>query len=303
MLADLMQQAGSAGLQVHMGKTKTLCNIEVRRGVSAAKKVQIGTQEVEVLPFHEATMYLGRNLTLGPNFHDAEIEHRISKGWAKFYENKTELCSKHYATHDRLRLFEATITPTVFYGSTSWTLTAERERKLKVTQRKMVREVWGCSRRRRGRDGSGGNDANEGAQNGSLSSSSSSSSCGSSLSAGSTGGNLKVCQKETYIEWLQRTSHLIAGAIETGKVKDWVDEQKRRKWRWAGHVARRKDGRWTTSLLYWIPHMGKRAQGRPLTRWDDALSKFTRQTGQKWKNAAQDRDWWEGMTEEFVKHS
>ena len=52
MLEDLMRQAGSAGLQVHMGKTKILCNIEVRRGVSAAKKAQIGTQEVEVLPFH-----------------------------------------------------------------------------------------------------------------------------------------------------------------------------------------------------------------------------------------------------------
>ena len=91
--------------------------------------------------------------------------------------------------------------------------------------------------------------------------------------------------------------------METGRVKDWIDEQKRRKWRWAGHVARRKDGRWTTSLLDWIPHLGKRAQGRPLTRWDDALSIFMRQTGQNWKNAAQDRDWWEGMTEEFVKKS
>ena len=85
------------------------------------------------------------------------------------------------------------------------------------------------------------------------------------------------------------------------KIKDWADEQKRRKWRWAGHIARRKDGRWATSLLDWIPHLGRRAQGRPLTRWEDVISKFVKKHGQKWQNAAQDRRWWDNMTEDFVK--
>ena len=167
------------------------------------------------------------------------------------------------------------------------------------------------ARKRQGREGKNKSETQGGVQDDSPSTKSSSSSCDSSSSAGLTDGsntdsNQPVGdggQKETYIQWLSRTAHLIERAIATGRVKDWVDEQKRRKFRWAGHVARRKDGRWTTSLLDWIPHLGRRAQGRPLTRWDDAIRKCARQAGQEWKDAAQDRDWWDEMTEKFVKSS
>jgi len=200
----------------------------------------------------------------------------------------------------------------LMYGCTSWTLTLDRARKLRAAQRRMLRKVWGCSRKRQGQEDKNNGATQGGVQDDSPSTQSSSSSCDSSTSecltdGSNTDSNQPVGdgdQRETYIEWLSRTAHLIEGAIVTGRVKDWVDEQKRRKFRWAGHVARRKDGRWTTSLLDWIPHLGRRAQGRPLTRWDDAIKKFVREAGQKsWKDAAQNRGWWEDMTEEFVKHS
>ena len=52
--------------------------------------------------------------------------------------HKRELCGSHYSLRDRLRLFGATITSSVLYGSSTWAMTAERERKLRTTQRKML---------------------------------------------------------------------------------------------------------------------------------------------------------------------
>jgi len=46
---------------------------------------------------------------------------------------------------------------------------------------------------------------------------------------------------------------------------------KKTKHRWAGHVVRRTDGRWTRAVIEWLPRDVKRPCGRPATRWSDAL--------------------------------
>ena len=56
---------------------------------------------------------------------------------------------------------------------------------------------------------------------------------------------------------------------------------KRRKWKWAGHVARRSDDRWTTSVTSWWPReSGKRSRGRQKKRWKDDFKKSA-------------KDWWQ----------
>ncbi|KAI8425468.1 hypothetical protein MSG28_007213 [Choristoneura fumiferana] len=45
------------------------------------------------------------------------------------------------------------------------------------------------------------------------------------------------------------------------------------KWQWAGHIARRTDGRWGRKVLEWRPRIGKFSVGRPPTRWTDDLVK------------------------------
>ena len=101
---------------------------------------------MEVLPEGSSTDYLGRRLEL-EFFHDTEIEHRIAKGWAKFMLFKDELCNKKYALNHRLRLFDSVITPTILYGSGTWTMGRDRENTLRGTQRKMLRKVLGSGRR------------------------------------------------------------------------------------------------------------------------------------------------------------
>ena len=83
-------------------------------------------------------------------------------------------------------------------------------------------------------------------------------------------------REESWQEWLQRTAGTLDAEVKKGAVADWVVEQRRRKWGWAGHVARRSDGRWASRMLHWIPHGGERSRGRPATRWEDELEDFSR---------------------------
>ena len=48
---------------------------------------------------------------------------------------------------------------------------------------------------------------------------------------------------EDYVDWIKRATEMAEGAAKKARVTDWVTEQARRKFLWAGHVARREDGR------------------------------------------------------------
>ena len=105
-----------------MGKAKIMTSEEI----GEKKTVKVQGKSIEILPKEEATMHLGRLLSL-QKMQDIEIEHRLQKGWKKFMSNKDILCGKSYPMRDRLRLFNATVTPTVLYGCGSWTMTDARE--------------------------------------------------------------------------------------------------------------------------------------------------------------------------------
>ncbi|KPJ07342.1 Putative uncharacterized transposon-derived protein F52C9.6, partial [Papilio machaon] len=45
------------------------------------------------------------------------------------------------------------------------------------------------------------------------------------------------------------------------------------KWRWAGHIARRTEGRWGCKVLEWRPRTGRLSVGRSPARWTDDLVK------------------------------
>ena len=145
MLKYLDERARAAGLKLHMGKTKILSNEADRRGVLRQKDVQVGEGRVEVLACGDSTPYLGRQLTFR-EYHDVEINHRISRGWAAFGKFKTELCNRHYLLQSIFKLFDAVVSSTVLYGSGAWTLTAAREQKLNATMRKMLRKIVAVSR-------------------------------------------------------------------------------------------------------------------------------------------------------------
>ena len=107
-------------------------------------------------------------------------------------------------------------------------------------------------------------------------------------------------EEETWVDWIIRVTKVARVAMEKAKVADWVREQKLRKWRWAGHVARRRDGRWTRRMLDWDPKGGSRRVGRPLARWEDSLVEFAKTTGEDWRKLAEDRVLWSSLEADYV---
>ena len=81
------------------------------------------------------------------------------------------------------------------------------------------------------------------------------------------------------------------------KVDDIIESIKIQKWRWAGHVARLQDNRWTKRLTEWMPR-GKRLRKRPNARWRDEIVRFT---GNLWQRQASCRSTWKRLGEAFVQ--
>ena len=73
---------------------------------------------------------------------------------------------------------------------------------------------------------------------------------------------------------------------------------RRQKWRWAGHVARLKDDRWTYKSTFWHLSQFKRKKGHQLTRWSDDFHKFLR--SKNFQRIAIDRTEWERLQETFA---
>ena len=236
--------------------------------------LKVGCGEVPIVPFDESAMYLGRRLTFS-DFHDTEIDHRITRGWAKFHKHKLELCGKHFPLKDRLRLFEAVITPTVLYSAGTWTMNAERERKLKTAQRRMLRTIVKVGRRPIPKNENDDVETTDSEQ----------------TQANSSDASAEPQVMESYVEWITRATRISEKAAAGANVTDWIRGQRHRKWSLCGHTLRREDGRWSTTVLKWNPG-GSRKIGHPVMRWTDELDKFSLRNGFCWREKAFQRKAW-----------
>ena len=111
-------------------------------------------------------------------------------------------------------------------------------------------------------------------------------------------------RQEDWIDWIRRTTHLAEEHFQRAGLEDWVAAVRRKHWRWAGHLARRTDGRWSSKLLSWTPG-GRRSRGHPCKRWSDDLDEFFhRMDGSPrgyWQLVAQNREPWHCLEDRFVK--
>jgi hypothetical protein len=185
----------------------------------------------------------------------------------------------------RLKLFEATVTPTVLYGSASWTLTRDLENKVKKSQRRMLRIILGAGRRHVPMDGVPQEESQKDPANFEL---------------------------EPWDAWLRRTARYMEEQLESAHLRDWVSQIRSRKWRWCSKVVRQTDNRWTSTLLSWDPtcvsQRGRR-QGRPVTRWADDIQKFLAtaydcsvEGGDDWMHIASNNEEWRAMEADYISH-
>ena len=193
---------------------------------------------------------------------------------------------------------DAIVTRTLLYGSGCWTMTADRERLLGSTQRRMLRWMLGSFWRRPAEDRQAETD----------SSSNSNSTSGSDFpepEGVEDENDENTSEEETWVDWIKRTTHIAEAHLRRTSVDDWVEAQRRRQWRLAGHTARRTDSRWSVTVLGWQPPYSNRGRGHPVKRWTTELDAyFFHLEGVPsgiWIAIALDRDRWHLLEDGFVR--
>ncbi|KAI8437727.1 hypothetical protein MSG28_011961 [Choristoneura fumiferana] len=97
------------------------------------------------------------------------------------------------------------------------------------------------------------------------------------------------------IKKIQKIRHIKIRNIT--KATDGLTQALTLKWKWAGHVARLQDQRWTKCVTAWKGPIGKRKKGRPRNRWEDEIK---RTAGLNWMDTAKSREVWLTLEEAFT---
>ena len=176
----------------------------------------------------------------------------------------------------------------MLYGCEAWTLKLDQQRRLKTTQRKMLRLILNARRRE-------------------ISGSSSSSQSSSSESASTQIDSIVL---EPWPEFLRRTARWAEEQLEKANLKDWLAQWKIRKWRWAGRLMTTDAHKWSAAATLWNP--GKHSsrpcghkQARPRRRWDQEIAEYWRAalpgSDRAWHDLARDTSLWKHHCENFAK--
>ncbi|EYC42952.1 hypothetical protein Y032_0509g2718 [Ancylostoma ceylanicum] len=88
---------------------------------------------------------------------------------------------------------------------------------------------------------------------------------------------------------------------QQSKIRDAAVYAKSSKIRWAGHVMRLNDHRWTRAVSDWTPRNVKRTTGRPPTRWSDFFTKSFKERYDALRVSRTDRTHWTTLERERDK--
>ena len=71
------------------------------------------------------------------------VANRVGRAWGKFNTMATLLCNKSVSGRVKGRLYTACVRSCLLYGSETWALTKEYQRKLENTENRMIRKMYG----------------------------------------------------------------------------------------------------------------------------------------------------------------
>jgi hypothetical protein len=89
--------------------------------------------------------YLGTTLTNQNNTHD-EIKNRLNSGNACYYSVQNLLSSRLISGSLKIRIYKTVILPFVLYGCETWSLTLREEHGLRVSEKRVLRRIFGSKR-------------------------------------------------------------------------------------------------------------------------------------------------------------
>ena len=118
---------------------------------------------------------------------------------------------------------------------------------------------------------------------------------------------------EPWTDWIQRVTRSAEESLEKLKIKTWVEQARRRKWRWAAKLFCGTDqNKWTNIAPVWNPQVhfdhpkptARRKQAGPKKRWTDELEHFVRNLPPQnttLKDVCTDPNFWQTYENDYVK--
>ena len=143
MLREVKEELGRIGLHLNPDKCFVQCS-----GVNnpSASHLTVHAEKYPICSCNAGFKVLGTRVTLNGNV-SPEFEDRIRAAWGKFTSLSSVLQKRDASIFKRLRLFDTTVSKTILWCSESWKLTSEQKRKLRTTQRIMLRRIAGPRRK------------------------------------------------------------------------------------------------------------------------------------------------------------
>ena len=284
MIADLKKAAAARGLKIHSGKTKILTNLAAVSMQRVPSSLAVDGETYAVLGATDSTKYLGRKVCC-KDPHQVELDNRIAKAWGAFSQHKQELTDRRHRLANRMRLFEAVVTSTLLYGSETWTLRLDQQRRLRTVQRKMLRMVLNARRRTVAPGSSSDQDVEE--------------------------EESEVDELETWQDFLERTAQWTDEQLQKANLCQWTESCRKKKWQWACKMVSEEDSKWSIVSTLWCPflhsnHRCGRRQARPKKRWDQDIIDYLKEArpddADQWHELAKDKSWWLSHTDDFASY-
>jgi hypothetical protein len=86
--------------------------------------------------------YLGTTIT-DRNLIQEEIKRRLNSGNACYHSVQSPLSSRLLSKNIKIRIYKTIILPVVLYGCETWSLTLREEHRLKVSENRVLRRIFG----------------------------------------------------------------------------------------------------------------------------------------------------------------
>ncbi len=98
--------------------------------------------EIVILPTVQSFKYLGSTINRRGGASKGE-DNRVTKAWSKWRELSGVICYKKIPTKWKLLIYQTVIRPTLLYGCETWPMSVKDEKRMAITDMRMVRWAMG----------------------------------------------------------------------------------------------------------------------------------------------------------------